>query len=290
MREAHEPQPTDGPDASVDIDRVDELVNPLMMEAGRIAMRWFRSPVEVPIVNKSAGGFDPATDADRTTESYLRGELSRLFPDTEIVGEEGGATGRPGRVRWLIDPIDGTKAYLSGLPLWGVLLGLLVDGRPVGGWCRQPHLDETFGAVGAQGWVEHAGSRRPLRTRATTDLTRATMYSTHPSMFVRPWEQAAFEGLAGAARVQRFGGDCYLYCLLALGHIDLVVEASMEPYDIVPLVPIVQAAGGVVTGPEGEAPTAGGFVVAAATRELHTQALEMVAAARARNSPREDLL
>ena len=112
------------------------------------------------------------------------------------------------------------------------------------------------------------------------------MYSTHPGMFALPWERAAFERLAGPARLQRFGGDCYLYCLLASGHIDLVVEAGLQPYDIVPLIPIVRAAGGVVTGPEGETPTSGGFVIAAATKELHDQALDIVAAARSRSHPR----
>jgi len=274
-------------DEPIDVGGVDALVSPLIIEAGNIAMRWFRSPVTIEDKG-GAGGFDPVTEADRMTESYLRRELARLFPDTEIVGEEGGTTGRSGRVRWVIDPIDGTKAYLSGLPLWGVLLGLMVDGRPVAGWCRQPHLDETFGAAGSDGWVEHAGVRRRLATSSTTDLARAAMYTTHPSMFVLPWERAAFECMAGQARVQRFGGDCYLYCLLAMGHIDLVVESSMQPYDIVPLVPIVQAAGGVVTGPEGEPPTSGGFVVAAATKDLHDQALEIVAAARSSRSNKED--
>jgi myo-inositol-1(or 4)-monophosphatase len=263
----------------IDIDKLDELVSPLMREAGRIAMRWFRTPVSVEDKG-GTGPFDPVTEADRTTESYLRRELSRLFPDTEIVGEEAGATGPSGRVQWMIDPIDGTKAYLSGLPLWGVLLGLMIDGRPIAGWCRQPHLDETFAATGGKGWVEDAAGRRALTASSTTDLAGSTMYSTHPSMFVLPWERAAFEAMAGRARVQRFGGDCYLYCLLAMGHIDLVVEASMQPYDIVPLVPIVQAAGAIVTDADGKAPVEGGFVIAAATKELHEEALEIVAKAR----------
>jgi myo-inositol-1(or 4)-monophosphatase len=272
-------------DDPIDKDRLDDVVNPLMLEAGRIAMRWFRAPVAVE--NKGgAAAFDPVTEADRTIEGFLRRELTHLFPDTEIIGEEEGASGPAGRATWTIDPIDGTKAYLSGVPLWGVLLGLMVDGHAVAGWCRQPYLDETFGAAGDDGWVDHGGNRRPLAASSTTDLALASMYTTHPSMFVRPWEQAAFARLAGHARVQRFGGDCYLYCLLASGHIDLVVEAGLQSYDIVPLIPIVQAAGGVVTGPEGEEPTSGGFVIAAATRELHDQALGIVAQARSRNSGR----
>jgi myo-inositol-1(or 4)-monophosphatase len=165
------------------------------------------------------------------------------------------------------------------MPLWGLLLGLIVDGRPVAGWCRQPYLDETFAAVAGSGWLEHGGGRRPLRTRPTTELSAATMYSTHPGMFVTPWERAAFHALEDEVRLQRFGGDCYAYCMLALGQVDLVVEASMQSYDIVPLLPIVEAAGGVVTGPAGELPLQGGFIVAAATPELHARALARVAAA-----------
>jgi fructose-1,6-bisphosphatase/inositol monophosphatase family enzyme len=160
-------------------------------------------------------------------------------------------------------------------------LGLIVDGRPVAGWCRQPYLDETFGGAGGRSWLEHAGERRNLRTAPTTELADASMYSTHPSMFAAPWERAAFATLAGQVRLQRFGGDCYSYCLLAAGSVDLVVEADLHPYDILPLLPIVEAAGGVVTGPEGEVPLEGGFVVAAATEELHAQVLACVRRARA---------
>ena len=183
-------------------------------------------------------------------------------------------------MRWVIDPIDGTKAFVTGVPLWGVLLGLIVDGRPVAGWCRQPYLDETFGAAGGRSWLEHAGERRDLRTAPTTDLAHASMYSTHPSMFTAPWERTAFATLATRVRLQRFGGDCYSYCLLAAGSVDLVVEADLHPYDILPLIPIVEAAGGLVTGPEGEVPLEGGFVVAAATEELHSQVLAWVQRAR----------
>ncbi|HEY3810953.1 MAG TPA: inositol monophosphatase family protein, partial [Acidimicrobiales bacterium] len=194
---------------------------------------------------------------------------------------EGGTTGPSApSMTWVIDPIDGTKAFVSGMPLWGVLLGLVVDGRPVAGWCRQPYLDETFGAVDGTAWLEHRGRRQPLRTRATTDLARTTMYSTHPSMFAAPWEQAAFARLSTQVRLQRFGGDCYSYCMLAAGHVDLVVEARLQAYDILPLVPIVEAAGGVVTGWDGEVPLAGGFVIAAATRELHHQALQVTSDSR----------
>jgi histidinol phosphatase-like enzyme (inositol monophosphatase family) len=269
---------TTGARGSIELAGLDDTVGPLVRRAGEIAMREFRASPAVEDKGGGAGGFDPVTEADRMTERYLRRALSALFPVAQIVGEEGGTTGAAGPVQWVIDPIDGTRAYITGVPLWGVLLGLVIDGRPVAGWCRQPYLDETFAAVSGRAWLDHAGSRRNLDTRPTTDLADASMYSTHPSMFASPWERAAFEALAARVRLQRFGGDCYSYCLLALGAIDLVVEANLQPYDIVPLIPIVDAAGGVVSGLQGQVPLEGGFVVAAATPELHAQALDSLRA------------
>lgn len=276
------PDPANHPSGRgpIELARLDETIGPLVRRAGEIALGQFRA---APAVADKAGGrgsFDPVTEADRRTERFLREELTARYPAARIVGEEGGATGPAGPVQWLIDPIDGTRAYITGVPMWGVLLGLEVDGRAVAGWCRQPYLDETFAAVDGRGWLDHAGRRRPLGTRRTTDLAEASMYSTHPSMFSTPWARAAFDAIAGRVRLQRFGGDCYSYCLLALGAIDLVVEADLQPYDIVPLVPIVEAAGGVVTGPQGATPRQGGFVVAAATPELHARALECLDAPR----------
>ncbi|MGH9186329.1 MAG: inositol monophosphatase family protein [Acidimicrobiales bacterium] len=261
--------------APVDLDDAAALVGPLLLEAGELALRWFRTDVEA-VDKGSPQGYDPVTEADRAVEVHLRSGLSARFPDHEIVGEEDGTSGRAGAVRWVIDPIDGTKAYVSGMPLWGILLGLVVDGRPVAGWVHQPYLRETFAAVGGHGWFERDDVRRELATRRTIDPADATMYSTHPSMFVTDDEQAAYRRLTGAVRLQRFGGDCYSYCLLALGHIDLVVESGLQPYDIIPLIPIVRAAGGVVTDRHGRPPLKGGFVIATATPELHARTLALV--------------
>ncbi len=263
----------------VELDGLDALIGPLLYKAGEISLQQFRSSVVAEDKGGSAG-YDPVTNADREIERFLRRNLAALFPDAQIIGEEGGTSGPAGRTTWTIDPIDGTKAYVSGMPLWGVLLGLIVDGNAVAGWCRQPYLDETFAAIAGRAWLDRAGLRQPLRTRPTTELAAATMYSTHPGMFVAPWERAAFDALANQVRLQRFGGDCYSYCLLALGQLDLVVEAGLQPYDIVPLIPIVEAAGGTVSGPDGDVPLRGGFVVAAATPELHAEALAQVSACR----------
>lgn len=257
------------------IDELDSVVAPMLADAGAIALRWFRSGLTADDKG-GAAGYDPVTEADRGIEDLLRERLSDEFPDHEIVGEERGATGPQGRFRWLIDPIDGTKAFVSGSPLWGILLGLSVDGQPAAGWMHQPYLGETFAAIGAEAWFERQGARRPLVSRQDVDLSEAIMYVTFPGMFTTADERGAFSRLADTVRLVRFGGDCYSYCLLALGFVDLIVEASLQAYDIVPLIPIVQAAGGVVSDADGQLPLKGGFVVAAANPALHRQALAMI--------------
>jgi histidinol phosphatase-like enzyme (inositol monophosphatase family) len=257
---------------AVDLVAAEAAVESLLPGAGTIALRYFRT--ELVAHNKGGREYDPVTQADRGIESHLRTGLAARFPDHLVIGEEDGASGPDdSNVAWLIDPIDGTKAFVSGTPQWGILVGLVVDGRPVAGWVHQPYLEETFAAVDGSGWLERREHRRPLATRRTTELADAVLYSTHPSMFTGPGDAPAYERLAAAVRLHRFGGDSYSYCLLALGFVDLVVDNHLQPYDIVPLIPIVQAAGGVVTDRGGGVPMDGGLVVAAATPELHEAAL-----------------
>jgi myo-inositol-1(or 4)-monophosphatase len=256
-----------------------DVVDALIPQAGALALRWFRAdPADLGMADKGGdAGFDPVTEADRTVEDFLRGELNARFPGDRIVGEEQGITGPSGAGRcWVIDPIDGTKAFITGVPAWGILLGLMVDGRPVAGWMHQPYLGETFMAAAGVGVFTGRSGQRPLRASRTAKLSDAVLYCTHPSMFTTPRERAAFARVANAVRLQRYGGDCYAYCLLALGLIDLVVESGLQPYDIIPLIPIIEAAGGVVTDRAGRPPLEGGFVIAAATPQLHAQALELI--------------
>lgn len=243
--------------------------------AGNIALRYFRQPLEVD--NKlGQGGFDPVTSADRAVEAFLREELGRRFPDFGIIGEEQGVTLGSSDVNWVIDPIDGTKAFISGFPTWGILLGLQQGDRALAGLMYQPATGELFFGSAAGGALRQHGKTLALKTRSTERLENATLYCTHESMFVDQTHLAAFRRIAAKARLQRFGGDCYAYCMLALGQIDLVVEDTLQPYDIVPLIPIIEAAGGVVTDARGKSPVAGGFVVAAANRQLHEEAMSLI--------------
>jgi len=247
----------------------------LLPAAGSLALRYFRRTLQVD--NKlGKDSFDPVTCADREIEALLRTELRRRFATFGVIGEEQGHT--PGRsdVNWLIDPIDGTKAFISGFPTWGILLGLQQGDRALAGLMYQPVTGELFFGSAAGGRLFQHGQSVALQTRSTQRLGDAILYCTHEKMFADETNLAAFRRISAKARLQRFGGDCYAYCMLALGQIDLVVEDTLQPYDIVPLIPIIEAAGGVVTDAQGRSPVAGGFVVAAASRALHEEAMSLL--------------
>ncbi|MDH4278751.1 MAG: hypothetical protein OEW83_11795 [Acidimicrobiia bacterium] len=258
----------------------------LIVESSRTALDWFRPGARpgprrgtaLAVDNKRAAGFDPVTEADRAVERLIRDGLADLFPGHAITGEEFGISG-DGRYRWFIDPVDGTRAFVTGQPMWGTLVGLTVDGEPVAGWMHLPVLDETYiGVDGATRLLPPAdadGHREivPLSTTGTTSPAEAMLLCTHPSMFAPGPELERFEALADTVKMVRFGGDCMNYGLLASGDADLVVENQLQTYDILPLIPIITGAGGVVTDLQGRPPHDGGYVVAAATPELHAAAL-----------------
>ncbi|MCP5060724.1 MAG: histidinol-phosphatase [bacterium] len=241
--------------------------------AGPIALRYFRTGVEV--ANKAAGGaFDPVTCADREVEASIRADLARVYPGYGFLGEETGTVESDSPLRWVIDPIDGTRAFISGVPAWGTLIGLTSARECLAGVMHQPYLRETFLGTQEGAWLRRDGKEHALRTSSTTGLSAAILYCTHPSMFVSDRDRMGFERVAAASRMMRYGGDCYSYALLAMGQIDLVIEGSLEPYDIIPLIPIVEGAGGIVTDVQGGPALEGGLVVAAANRELHSRALK----------------
>ncbi|MBW2293088.1 MAG: histidinol-phosphatase, partial [Deltaproteobacteria bacterium] len=177
---------------------------------------------------------------------------------------------------WIIDPIDGTRAFISGVPAWGILLGLTLDKTCIAGVMHQPYLGETFLGGSGRASMRRAGKKLDLHTSETSDVASAVAYCTHPSMFTAKKDLERFQRVAHTSRMMRYGGDCYSYCLLALGMIDLVIDGELKPYDIIPLIPIVEGAGGVVTNWQGESAMAGGLVVAAANPELHAQALDLL--------------
>jgi histidinol phosphatase-like enzyme (inositol monophosphatase family) len=246
-----------------------------VLEAGPIALEYFRRAMSV--MDKMPGrAYDPVTEADKRIELLLRERLAARCPGVAIVGEEFGQSGE-GEDYWIIDPIDGTRSFISGMPTWGILLGLVAGGRAVAGIMHQPFTGETFLAGGGlAATMRHAGVETPLRTRQEATLADAVLYSTHPSMLEGGGHASAFDALARQCRLQRWGGDCYAFALLAQGSIDLMIDGMLQPYDIVPLIPIIEGAGGVVTDLSGASPLAGGTVVAAANARLHAAALEIM--------------
>ena len=227
------------------------------------------------VTNKLESGFDPVTEADREAERAIRALIAARFPQHGVIGEEFGTTNPESENIWVIDPIDGTRAFISGIPLWGTLAGLTVGGKAVAGMMSQPFTGETFLADSTGTTYDGPGGPRSLRTRGTTLLSDATLCTTTPALFTGA-KRAAYDRLESKVRLARYGTDCYAYCMLAAGHIDLVVETGLQPYDIVALVPIIEQAGGVVTTSDGGPAEAGGEIVAAASAELHAATLEVL--------------
>jgi histidinol phosphatase-like enzyme (inositol monophosphatase family) len=242
--------------------------------AGQLTLKGFRTALVVE--NKWETGFDPVTAADRDAETAIRDVLATRFPEHGIIGEEWDAKGSAGAYDWIVDPIDGTRAYISGVPVWGTLIGLLHKGRAVAGLMTQPFTDETYFGLDGASFYTHGGIETKIRTSTVTELRHAKMTATSPDIFEQAGTVAAFQRLRAATLQTRWGLDCYGYCLLAAGHIDLVCESSLKNVDIAPLIPIIENAGGVVTNWDGGPAEAGGNCVAAATPELHEAALKVL--------------
>jgi myo-inositol-1(or 4)-monophosphatase len=256
--------------ADISILELEEFALELARTAGGIARAHFRRKYTVE--NKAESGFDPVTAADLAIERVLRAAIVDRYPTHGIVGEEEAARSAESPYTWYLDPIDGTRAFLTGSPLWGTLVGLTHAAKPLFGLMSQPILEEVFFGGTAGSWLVQSEQRSRLATSGCTSLGEAALASTHPGMF-QGGDAAAFRALAQRCKLDRFGGDCYNYAMLAAGHVDLVVEARLKAFDIVPLLPVIEGAGGVVSDWEGRPVLEGGRVVAAATQALHTAAL-----------------
>jgi histidinol phosphatase-like enzyme (inositol monophosphatase family) len=241
-------------------------------------LRHFRGG-DLGIANKAETGFDPVTVADHASEEAMRAILAERRPEDGIHGEELGKIAGTSGLTWVIDPIDGTRAFLSGAPTWGVLVALSDDSGPRLGIIDQPYIGERF--IGGLGEARLDGPHgaRPLKTRSTATLDEAVLFTTFPEVGTAE-EGRAFHELAAEVRLTRYGMDCYAYALLALGQIDLVVEAGLNPYDIHAPIAVIEAAGGVVTDWQGGPAAGGGRVLAAANAEIHAAALEILSKAK----------
>ena len=249
------------------------FVNELASLSGETILPFFRTALS--ITDKGNGQFDPVTAADHAAETAMRTLIRRTFPEHGVIGEEFGPDRADAEYVWVLDPIDGTKSFMSGMPAWGTLIALTRFGEPVFGMMNQPFIGERFSGDGLAANYRGPAGDRDLRVRACATLADAVLFTTSP-LLMNGADRNAFGRVEAAVRLSRYGGDCYAYCMLAAGHVDLVIETGLKPHDIIPLVPIIAGAGGVVTTWENGPPMAGGRIVAASDKRVHAAALELL--------------
>lgn len=220
------------------------------------------------VENKLSSGFDPVTVADRQAEKDMRALINARFPDHGILGEEYGPENLNAENVWVLDPIDGTRAFITGLPTWGTLIGLTTNGKPSLGMMVQPYVNERYAGDGSSAWYTGPLGDRTLQTRACSQLSDAILFTTTPALFTAE-ERPVYDAIEADVKLARYGTDCYGYCMVAAGLADAVIESGLQAYDIVALVPIIEGAGGVVTSWTGGSPANGGRILASGCAELH---------------------
>jgi myo-inositol-1(or 4)-monophosphatase len=251
------------------------FVDRLATVSGDAILPFFRTTLGVEDKG-SASGFDPVTAADRAAESAMRTLIRRSFPAHGIIGEEFGDDRPDAEYVWVLDPIDGTKSFICGMPAWGTLIGLTHFGAPVFGMMHQPFTGERFSGDGGAARYRGPAGERVLQTRRCAGLADAVLFTTSPRL-MKPDDRSPFAKVEEKVRLSRYGGDCYAYCMLAAGHVDLVIETELKPHDVIALIPIITGAGGIVTTWEGGAPEGGGRIIAAADERVHAAAREILA-------------
>ena len=254
-----------------------EFAQRLAQAAGGAILPHFRAALDVEDKG-GAMGYDPVTVADHAAESVISAAIASTYPDHGIRGEEHGWQKGSSRYTWVIDPIDGTRSFILGQLHWATLIALHDGDGIVVGVAHQPFVGESFVATagGAAEW-RRGQDRRILRTRKCSSPDNAVVACTDPKMFKTPQERAAFDRVADRARLTRWGGDCYAYCLLAMGLIDIVIESSLHAYDVQALIPIVESAGGVMSCWDGAPCHEGGSVIACGDRSLHPKIVQLLA-------------
>ena len=259
-----------------DIERLLGFADTLADAARAAILPLFRAPHAIE--NKKTEGFDPVTQADRAAEQRMRALIESGFPDHGIHGEEFGVKPSASGYTWVLDPIDGTRAFISGLPSWGVLIGLYHEGAPLLGVMDQPYLDERYRGGPSIANTTARGATRPLKTRACAGVSDATLSTTDANLF-RGAEGEAFNAVRRDAKLTRYGYDCYAYAMLAAGHIDCVIESGLQIYDIAALIPIITNAGGSVCNWRGGDASQGGQVLAYGDVRVRDAALAQLARA-----------
>ncbi|MFQ3361116.1 MAG: histidinol-phosphatase [Alphaproteobacteria bacterium] len=257
-------------------DYIFEFIKNLADNASNVSKSYFKK--ELILENKAEIGeiFDPVTEIDKKIEFVVREIIENVHPDHGIYGEEMGIKDSNSEYCWFIDPIDGTRSFVSGIPLWGTLIGLEHNDKATIGLVDHPCLDERYIGLGKEAFVIKNGETKSISVSNCQSLSDARLGYTTYDMFKTNNNQKLFNEIYKQVKITRSGGDCYFYSLLASGYLDIIVESSLQPYDIVAIVPLIEAAGGFITTWDGSSPNRGGSIVASASSSLHDQALEIL--------------
>lgn len=257
----------------LDIDGLWALANAVADVARTETLRHFRT--DGLTSESKAAHYDPVTAADRGAEAAMRALIHRHRPDDGILGEEMDDHAGTSGLTWVLDPIDGTRGFISGTPTWGVLVAVSDHAGPILGIIDQPYIGERFSGGPGRAVVEGPMGRHPLKARPPRPLSEATVFTTFPEVGTEA-EGRAFHAVARRARLTRYGMDCYAYALVAAGQIDLVIEAGLYPFDVAAPIAVIEAAGGLVTDWTGGPAHGGGRILAAANRAIHAEALAIL--------------
>lgn len=250
------------------------FIGRLATASGETILPFFRT--SLGIENKNAGrDLDPVTEADRAAEAVMRRLINENFPQHGIIGEEFGSEREDAEYVWVLDPIDGTKSFIAGFPVWGTLIALMHNGMPVFGMMHQPYIGERFSGDSGSATYNGPSGTRNLAVRKCASLADAALFTTSPRL-MNDADRAQFELVEKNVRLSRYGGDCYAYCMLAAGHLDLIIETELKPYDVAALIPIVTGAGGIMTTWDGKPAQSGGRIIAAGDQRVHEAAMKIL--------------
>jgi len=254
-----------------EIDQLTQFALELAEASAKIILPQFRK--NITIDNKLDAGWDPVTEADRSAELIIRQMIEKHFPSHGIIGEEFGNKPAASTYSWVLDPIDGTRSFVIGMPTWATLIGLYRDGQPLLGVMNQPFVGEMFYGNPSGSWHKHHGQTNAIHVRAPVPLAQAALGTTSPYLY---GENSNFEHLRKSVTAHRFGGDAYFFALLAAGHLDIAMDPTLQIYDIAALIPIIKGAGGVVGSWTDNDPTQGGNVLCTSSRDLLDEAVAVM--------------
>ncbi len=239
--------------------------------AGQAILPHFRK--NAPIDVKAHETWDPVTEGDRAGERAIRHLIETHYPSHGILGEEYGSKQGTSGLTWVLDPVDGTRAFVIGMPTWATLIGLYEDGKPRLGVMSQPFVGDVFYGNPDGAWLNHRGHIEQIKVRAPVPLSDAALGTTTPHLY-KGKDREGFDRLRHSVKVTRYGGDAYFFALLAAGHLDIAMDAGLQTYDIAALLPIIRGAGGFVGSWEDTDPHQGGHILAASSQKLFEAARE----------------